>query len=378
MLTRVFWLTLATCAILFPAQTAATLIRVPGDAPTIQEGVGLCSHGDTVLVAPGAYSGPLNRNIDFGGIGLALVSETGAESTVIQCSSAGRALIFRSGEDSTAVVSGFTITGGSHDTGGAVYCKGSTPTFEDCVLWGNRSGGVGGAVACQDASPRFLRCEFSGNTSESAPSGEGGAVHCAENSAPTLVRCVFDGNGSDMGGAVCCTGGSSPLLKRCLFFGNAADSAPAVAGLLASSPVVERCTMRDNIGVGGSSIYCDATSTVTVEGTIVAFGHKGPAVACAPGGSVALSCCDVYGNEYGDWVGCIAGQLGANGNICADPLFCSYHDPLQRFFVQEDSPCAPEQSPACGGIGAVGIGCGATQLHDTSWGRVKTLFLERN
>lgn len=98
-------------------------------------------------------------------------------------------------------------------------------------------------------------------------------------------------------------------------------------------------------------------------------------VTCSgPGGTALLSCCDVFGNEYGDWIGCIAGQNGIYGNIGKDPLFCHSANPSERYSLHSDSPCAPESNPDCGGIGALGVGCAATPVRATTWGHVKSLY----
>jgi len=69
-------------------------------------------------------------------------------------------------------------------------------------------------------------------------------------------------------------------------------------------------------------LVCGCSSDVTLENSILAFSTQGEAVHCWSNGSATLSCCDVYGNAGGNWVDCIAGQEGQDGNICADPLFC--------------------------------------------------------
>ena len=106
--------------------------------------------------------------------------------------------------------------------------------------------------------------------------------------------------------------------------------------------------------------------------TIIAFSTDGGAVFCPPGADVALDCCDLFGNAEGDWTGGIAGQYGVSGNISADPLFC---DPENGDFrLNQGSPCAPDQNPDCGGIGAWPVGCGSTPAEATTWGGIKALF----
>ena len=78
--------------------------------------------------------------------------------------------------------------------------------------------------------------------------------------------------------------------------------------------------------------------------------------------TATFACCDVYGNEGGDWVGEIAGQEGINGNLCLDPLFCNA--PGTDFNLADDSPCRGHspQSPDCDRMGAWPVGCEASGL----------------
>lgn len=72
---------------------------------------------------------------------------------------------------------------------------------------------------------------------------------------------------------------------------------------------------------------------------------------------MTLLCSDVFGNVGGDWVGCIASQGSAYGNLCADPMFCGpEQNPSLPYSLHSDSPCAPGEE--CGLIGAYVVGCG--------------------
>ena len=97
---------------------------------------------------------------------------------------------------------------------------------------------------------------------------------------------------------------------------------------------------------------------------IVAFNLVGAGVALY---DATLSCCDLFGNQGGDWVGPIGGQYGTNGNISADPLFCDPggHD----FGLQDGSPCAGHtpQAPNCDRMGSWPVGCQASQVENLSF-----------
>ena len=85
------------------------------------------------------------------------------------------------------------------------------------------------------------------------------------------------------------------------------------------------------------------------------------ALTCESAGTVILSCCDLYANEGGDWVDCVAGMDGVDGNFSEDPLFCAPDS--YDFTVRGDSPCLPGNHPdgsACGLLGALGEGVLAT------------------
>jgi hypothetical protein len=354
--------------------SAATVIHVPLDQPTIQEGIDAAGEGDTVLVAVGTYTGTNNCELNFGGTNMVVMSESGAAQTTIDCARGTRAFCFRNGENAASIVDGFTIMHGYAEGGGAIYCNATSPTFRNCSFRSNRSPDVGGGMGFYGSSSLIENCLFEGNSSEMALDGSGGAIICAAGSDLVISNCYFTHNTSDAGGCVTCTDASSLLLTDCLLPENSADSGGALACCSGSTLVIEGCTIVHCIGCGGSGIFCDGGSDVSVDRTIIAFGYKGEAVCCLAGGTATLVCCDVFQNEYGNWVGCIAGQNGVDGNISEDPLFCGILNPDSPYSLQSDSPCAAENNPDCDGVGALGIGCGATPVEATSWGRVKTMF----
>ena len=65
-----------SCFLLFTntAYSATWYVHIDSTLNTIQAGIDISSNGDTVLVAAGTYLGDGNRDVDFGGKEIAVVS----------------------------------------------------------------------------------------------------------------------------------------------------------------------------------------------------------------------------------------------------------------------------------------------------------------
>jgi predicted outer membrane repeat protein len=299
-----------------------------GTHPTIQAGINAAATSDTVHLGNGTFTGSGNRDIDYLGKRIILRSQSGdPDSCIIDCQGSSarphRGFVFHSSEQPWCVLQGVTITNGHADNGGAILCtEVSSPTITNCRFLSNSVDESGGALFLVDySSPVLSGCAFSHNSAQD----DGGAVYCGD-CAPAFANCTFADNTAAQGGAVSCFNtplAVSPTLTGCTFYGNSPDG-----------------------------IFCD-NARITLQRTIIAFGLNGPAVRCQAGCVVALSCCDVYGNAGGDWVGCIEDQAGTGGNISADPLFC---DPESGdLYLQAGSPCVLLQG--CGRVGAWPVGC---------------------
>jgi len=140
--------------------------------------------------------------------------------------------------------------------------------------------------------------------------------------------------------------------------------------ILATGRIVSHllCQLGD-----GGTIWTGLGSIAYLERTIVSFGLVGHGIDCGSTGAAKLACCDLFGNAGGDWIGCIAGQRSDNGDISEDPLFCK--GPSQDLTLRADSPCAAENDPECGPIGAWSIGCEAPLPIETiRWGTIRATF----
>jgi len=87
--------------------SGGVVIHVPGDQPTIQAGIDAAANGDTVLVAPGIYTGEGNLAVSFHGTNVVLTSEGGPSATLIESESGEAWLNITNGERPS--ISGFEV-----------------------------------------------------------------------------------------------------------------------------------------------------------------------------------------------------------------------------------------------------------------------------
>jgi len=390
-----------------------TTIRVDpegtGDAATIADAVDAAVAGDTIMLAPGIFTGPGNRDILSRGIPIFITSEAGAGETVIDCGAGGDAyygFCFGGGEDTSTVLEGVTIMGAGK---GAIVCSDdSGPLIRDCVLTGNHfmGGWHGGGVTAESGSvPVIRRCVISGNSA--SPHGAG---IFSRSAAPVIEDCEITGNtATDSGGGLASFSSSHPVIRRCLISGNAAsnESGGGVYIIMGSATVEDCAIIGNEADYGGGGLFSSTNSTLHVSGTLIAGNSSvsiGGGLYSASGmtmshctvvgntaeyygagievfqgpdnhidntivafnrnaegiftisGNIDIVCSDVYGNEGGNYGGATADMTGPL-NISEDPLFC---DPAGGdYYLNADSPVLTPPDPSCGGImGALGVRCG--------------------
>lgn len=160
-----FTLLLIICTINLFSQ----IIHVPGDQPTIQAGIDAASVGDIVLVDTGTYY----ENISFKGKAITVKSHfdpldpdsSYIIKTIINGSQPSNAdsaavVMFVDGEDTTSILNGFTITGGTGilytswqlKYGGGIACYNAGATIIHNIIEGNElnhpNNSVGGGIGC--------------------------------------------------------------------------------------------------------------------------------------------------------------------------------------------------------------------------------------
>jgi predicted outer membrane repeat protein len=349
----------ACMALLAPCRAhAATFLVRPdgtGDFPAIGNAIEACADRDTILLADGTFTGPANRDLHFGNRWyLTLRSQSGDPAAcIIDCggseSEPHRGLVLYDGDGPVRLVEGITFANGyassfaQYTEGGAIFCHSETEiTVHDCI--------------------------FSSNAAT-----QGGAIFCSFLSRVRLDGCRFIDNHATSGGAIAIWGSAYATLARCTFSGNTAAGEGGAVWRDGLSPMasLEECTFSMNAATAGAGVFTRG-APVSLEQVIVVASPLGEAVACDTGGLAYLRCCDLYANAGGDWVGCIADQLGADGNLELDPQFCSTTPDADRNWqLQEDSPAV---AGPCIPMGAWPVGCATSAITHCSWGVIKTVY----
>ncbi|GAB3707632.1 fibronectin type III domain-containing protein [Spirosoma flavus] len=244
-------------------------------------------------------------------------------------------VIFNNNLDRTAVLDGFTITGGYASSGNTIQSAGagmanvvSSPTISNCWFTGNYAPlGGGGIFSGNNSSPLVTNCAFTSNTALS-----GGGVRY--DSAPSeLINCSFQGNVATSSGGAIYSFATSLTLTNCILFNNG-----GATGLATNGGSVRARYSLFEIGITGyTSLTGNVTASVSpfVSTSSIALNACAPAinagspdsqtVSSAPYSSTALPATDVVGNPriFGNVVDMGAAEFQTTGNGFAVTLSAS-------------------------------------------------------
>lgn len=241
----------------------------------------------------------------------------------------------------TAVLDGFTITGGNAGgtgfdaLGGGMLNLYGGPTLSNLVFSGNAAtSGGGGMYDYGGWAPALTNVKFSGNSS----TGTGGGMR-SENALAKLTNVVFTGNSAVNGGGIY-VGGDGPTLVNVTFNGNSATSDGGGMHNVNGSPSVSNVIFSGNTagssGAGMSNDNCTLTLTnatfsgnlaelyggaiSNINGTNLTIGNSilwgdraetvDQEIYLNPSITLAVSYTDVHQNGF-----------GGNHNVNADPKF---------------------------------------------------------
>ncbi|MEA3475208.1 MAG: choice-of-anchor Q domain-containing protein [Candidatus Cloacimonadota bacterium] len=208
-LTVIFIISFFSFSFLF-SNTIIVDINGGGDYTTIQEGINEATDGDTVLVYTGIYIENINyngKNITVASLYLTTQNDSYIDSTIIDGNQNGSVVTFNGGEDSTAILCGFTIQNGSgslyyntYIAGGGIYIMNSNPTIQNCIVTHNKAD-WGAGLFCVNGDITLKIVTICRNHAFSA----GGGIHLRDNSTLNLSsinRCNmyenYAGDGSEI------------------------------------------------------------------------------------------------------------------------------------------------------------------------------------
>jgi hypothetical protein len=306
----------------------ANIITVPTNYSSIQLAINASVDGDTIVILQGTYF----ENINLKGKKILLTSlfylsndTTYISSTIINGSQpvqpdTGSCVLMISGEDSTTILQGFTITGGTgtkwldehgagtYREGGGILIQYSSPVIRHNSIIYNvatntsgANGAGGGGLRIGDCNPQILNNIIALNQARYGP----GIVL-------NYTGCRIKNN------LICYNSGGQDYLGGAAVWANSNPLTP-------TSKIIENNTIYSNHAVAGTGGILSWGTSVIVTNNIL-WNNTSPnnsQIYPFGGGTATVNYSDVQGGYAG------------SGNINFDPLFTD----TASFYLAPLSPC---------------------------------------
>ena len=233
--------------------------EVPGEYPTIQSGIEACIDGDTVLVSLGTYHETINylgKNITVGSLFLTEQDPSYIEQTIINGDNGGSVVTFENGEDTTAILSGFTITQG---TGKLIETDGELISYGAGIYCGNESSATLSYLIVKENSAQL-----------------GAGIWVEHNDVPTIIKsCVIaENNATASGGGIAVRNHDANLINCSIINNSSDDIAGAIFGYSEEINLIN-CIVWGNSQSQGTHCYFAGGATVSISYSDIENGESG-------------------------------------------------------------------------------------------------------
>lgn len=223
----------------------------------------------------------------------------------------------RTNLDNSAIIDGFTITGGNanpsplseHSYGGGMFNDGSSPMLSQIIIKNNMADYPGGGMYNNYSSPIILNSTMYSNRSNLS----GGAISCWNNCNMSIINSLFYQNYTSGGGGAIEVVNSIPTFTNVTFSNNSAASGGGLYFYFSGSAVVNNCILWGNTAYNGKQLYVGSGGDVTMN----------------------YSC---YSNSANDIYNSGGTFTATNNNINSDPEFANAESNDLRLY--SNSPAA--------------------------------------
>lgn len=246
---------------------SSEVLRVPSDFSSIQAAINAANSGQVIVVSAGIYL----ENIDFKGKNITVRSSDPQDTSVVDSTiiDGSRKRIstarFINGESSSAVLEGFTITGGSgipaddlsyYKYGGGVSIFASSPTIRNNhFLKNNTDQNIPEEDLLGGKTPGYI--------------GYGGAMFLGYGSQSLIENNRFTENVAYIGGAIYAIR-SQPTIQNNQFTGNAVRRrGGAIAASFESEPTIHENVFTENVACLGGAIFIGSHSDALVQNNTI-------------------------------------------------------------------------------------------------------------
>ncbi|MDP8267382.1 MAG: T9SS type A sorting domain-containing protein [Candidatus Tenebribacter davisii] len=300
----------------FVLNLSATIINIPQDYLTIQEGINASVNADTVLVQPGTY----NENINYNGKDITIASlfittqdTIYISQTIIDGNQNGCIVTFDEYETSLAKLIGFSLIEGSgkhflfevepgifHSFyfGGAIYCANSSPELSFLNIYNNEANqgsGIylkmsnstisnveifnnhciqdiygesrGGGICCWSSNLILENIELYNN---SATGGSGGGIHASTSSNITIQNLSSYNNIASSGGGLFFHGSNSEITNAQIFDNSTLNRGGGITCRNSCTITLTNVSISDNdTGQNGGGVFCASGSNLNLINTVI-------------------------------------------------------------------------------------------------------------